>query len=79
MYYMFASCSSFNGDLSGWDVSQVTSMSWMFSGCSSFNGDLSGWDTGRVILCTDFCAGSTGVRPHCVCVCVCVCAVCDSE
>merc|ERR1711988_1210952 len=42
------SASSFNGDLSSWDVSKVTDMSWMFSGASSFNGDLSSWDVSQV-------------------------------
>ena len=40
--------SSFNGDLSRWDVGQVTNMHGMFSGATSFNGDLSSWDVGQV-------------------------------
>ena len=36
--------SSFNGDLSSWDVSNVTSMVRMFAQASSFNGDLSSWN-----------------------------------
>ena len=38
---------SFNGDLSGWDVSSVRDMSAMFYQ-SQFNGDLSGWDVSGV-------------------------------
>ena len=44
---MFSSSSSFNGDISGWDVSSVTDMSYMFLH-SSFNGDISGWDVSSV-------------------------------
>ena len=40
---MFDSASSFNGNLSDWDVSSVTNMSGTFWQ-SSFNGDLSDWD-----------------------------------
>ena len=38
---------SFNEDLSGWDVSKVTTMWYMFEGSSSFNGDISNWDVYR--------------------------------
>lgn len=39
--------SQFNGDISMWDVSNVTDMSWMFSH-SSFNGNISNWDVSNV-------------------------------
>ena len=45
---MFWGATSFNGDLSGWNVSNVTNMSDMFSGATSFNGDLSGWNVSNV-------------------------------
>ena len=45
---MFYEASSFNGDLSGWNVSSVTRMNYMFSGASSFNGSLSGWNVSSV-------------------------------
>ncbi len=38
----------FNGDISGWDVSKVTTMENMFNYASAFNGDISGWDTSAV-------------------------------
>ena len=43
---MFSS-SSFNGNISEWDVSSVTNMSYMFLH-SSFNGNISGWDVSSV-------------------------------
>jgi len=33
---------AFNGDISGWDVSSVTSMCYMFRE-TPFDGDISGW------------------------------------
>ncbi|MEX0363160.1 MAG: BspA family leucine-rich repeat surface protein, partial [Allomuricauda sp.] len=43
LWAMFYGCSSFNGDLSNWDVSTITSMGNMFSGASSFNGNIGNW------------------------------------
>ena len=40
--------SSFNADLSKWDVSRVTDMREMFLYASSFNADLSKWDVSQV-------------------------------
>ena len=42
------SSSGFDGDISGWDVSNVKKMSGMFEGTSSFNGDISGWNVSNV-------------------------------
>lgn len=39
----------FNGDISSWDVSDVTDMEQMFAGNGSFNQDISNWDVGRVV------------------------------
>ena len=36
--YMFEDCISFNQDLSVWDTSNLTNMSFMFKGCTSFLG-----------------------------------------
>ena len=38
---------AFNGDLSGWDVRNVTDMAHVY-GAAAFNGDLSGWDVRNV-------------------------------
>ena len=43
-----ASASTFDDDISGWDVSRATNMLSMFDGASSFRGDLSNWNTARV-------------------------------
>ncbi len=40
--------SNFNGDISDWDVSSVTDMSWMFHYAVAFNGDISDWDVSSV-------------------------------
>jgi len=48
MVYMFHGASNFNQDLSEWDVSRVTDMSFMFYGAISFNRDLSKWNVSRV-------------------------------
>ena len=43
MSYAFENQSSFNGDISLWDVSSVTNMRYMFQNAVSFNQNLSGW------------------------------------
>jgi surface protein len=45
---MFYRASSFNGNISLWDVSQVRDMQGMFNGASSFNVDVSLWDISQV-------------------------------
>ena len=45
---MFRDATTFDGDLSGWDVSKVTDMSFMFDGASSFNGNISSWNVSAV-------------------------------
>ncbi len=38
----------FNGDISKWNVSNVTDMQLMFHGATAFNGDISNWNVGKV-------------------------------
>ena len=45
---VFRDVPKFNGDISGWNVSQVIDMSGMFSDAASFNGDISSWDVSNV-------------------------------
>ena len=52
MSYLFLR-TDFNGDISNWDVSNVTTMHSMFAWCKSFNQDISSWDVSNV---TDMCS-----------------------
>jgi surface protein len=45
---MFSGCTSFNEDLSGWDVTNVTEMEGTFEGAILYNQDLSGWNVSNV-------------------------------
>lgn len=47
MSYLFSRFRQFNGDISQWDTSNVTSMRMMF-GDSTFNKDISAWDVSNV-------------------------------
>jgi surface protein len=48
MQYMFYDKSTFNSDISNWDVSSVKNMAEMFAYASSFNSDISRWDVSSV-------------------------------
>ena len=45
---MFCNATSFNGDISNWNVSNVTNMANMFQNASSFNGSLNSWNVSNV-------------------------------
>ena len=48
MNHLFQGASSFNSNISRWDVTSVTKMHSMFSGASSFNSDISLWNVSSV-------------------------------
>jgi surface protein len=47
---LFRACSSLNGGLANWDVSQVTSLNGTFRNASSFNQNIGSWDVGNVTI-----------------------------
>jgi surface protein len=69
MQAMFAVCTLFNGDISGWNVQNVTNMSGMFTGCENFNGNLLNWNVQNVSN-MDYMFGATDITdipsPGCV-------------
>lgn len=48
MRSMFNGASTFNGDISDWNVEEVKTMDSMFSAASAFNQDLNDWKVGKV-------------------------------
>ena len=48
MGFMLYAAEAFDGDISKWDVSKVTTMARMFMGTKLFNGDIAAWDASSV-------------------------------
>ncbi len=49
LFNFYGDCSSFDGDITNWDVSGVSLMNAMFNRASVFNQDISSWDTSSVL------------------------------
>jgi surface protein len=64
MSVVFYNASSFNADLSQWDVSSATNMSYMFYGASAFNGNISTWNVSNVTQMTYMFAGATSFNQN---------------
>ena len=61
---MFYSCFSFNGDISGWNTSNVTNMTFMFIGAYSFNQNIGGWNTSNVTNMTHMFIGANSFNQY---------------
>ena len=60
---MFYKTSAFNGDLSSWDVSNVTDMGYMFSDAKAFNQDLSSWCVSKITSAPSNFGNASGTNP----------------
>ncbi|AJK51385.1 BspA family leucine-rich repeat surface protein [Mycoplasma capricolum] len=49
LYWLFYGATSFNQDISTWNVSNVENMRYMFDGAYSFNQPIGNWNTSKVI------------------------------
>ncbi|MBA4719402.1 MAG: cadherin-like beta sandwich domain-containing protein [Nitrosopumilus sp.] len=61
---MFFSATSFNTNISDWNVGLITDMLNMFNGASAFNQNISGWDVSKVTNMTDMFTGATAFNAN---------------
>jgi surface protein len=47
--FMFFGCTSYNSDLSRWNVANAQDLRGMFQGCTSFISDVSQWDVANAV------------------------------
>ena len=66
----FASAPAFNGNISGWDVSNVTYANNLFNGASKFNHPLGGWDVTSITQMDNMFDGATSFNQDLNCWCV---------
>lgn len=59
MEYLFSGNSTFNDDISSWDISNVTTIQGIFSSATSFNQDIGSWDTSSVTDIAEAFEGAT--------------------
>jgi len=56
--------SDFNANISHWDTSSVTDMSFMLDGASAFNRDIGGWNVSKVIDMSSMFAGASAFNQN---------------
>ena len=64
MNSMFNRATSFNQDISGWNVGSVMNMFQMFNSATAFNQDISGWNVGSVTNMASMFAGATSFNQN---------------
>jgi len=63
-YNMFDGATSFDGDLSNWDVSTFQDVSSMFRNASSFNGNIQNWDVSNITDMNAMFSGATSFNQN---------------